>query len=186
MDRRTIVCTGPASAEKGRNPENHVVTQFDFPERRLEYSLMMIRRLLLPLVLYVSVGLAAGQAPIPTTLRNAKTAFVVNDGSWYKVFDKFYGELKKWDRFRFVESKSEADIVIVLSTNAGNLGGAILIPGPGIALSGSESKFYLRIVDAHDETPLWSDYTGEALLVSNSAKKLVSNLKKRMEQKQAR
>ena len=141
-------------------------------------------KLLLTLVLYVSIiGSAAAQAPIPSKLRSAKTAFVVNDGSWYKVFDKFYGELKKWNRFRFVESKDQADIVIVLSTHAGSFGGAVLVPGPGVLLGGSESKFYMRITDARDDTPLWSDYTGEAGLVSNSAKKLVSNLKKRIEQK---
>jgi predicted Zn-dependent protease len=83
-----------------------------------------------------------------------------NDGTWSKAYDKFYVALKKWNRFQLVETKDEADIVIVLSTQAGEFGGGVATSG-GVLVAGTESKFYIRITDARDATPLWSDYTGE-------------------------
>ncbi len=128
-------------------------------------------------------AMAGEKAPLPRKLLEAKTAWVVNDGSWSKAFDKFYAELKKWNRFQLVEAKDAADIVIVLSTQAGEFGGGVATSG-GVVLAGTESKFYIRITDAKDGTPLWSDYTGEGWgLVSNAPKKLVKTLKERMEPK---
>jgi hypothetical protein len=124
---------------------------------------------------------AFAQAPIPDVLMNAKTAFIFNDGAWYKAYDKFYNEFKKWNRFEFVQEKERADIIIVLSNKPGELGVGIAGSNPIIGIS--ESKFFLRITNARDGTPLWADYTGEAFLVSNSPKKLVSNLRNRMEKK---
>ena len=132
-------------------------------------------------------ALQAQHAPLPAKLVGAKTAFLVNDGTWSKAYDKFYAELKKWNRFQFVESRDQADIMIVLSTKPGELTGAVPVLSTGgsatsgVVIGGSESKFYIRITDGKDGTPLWSDVTGEAMLVSNSPKKLVSNLRKRME-----
>ena len=57
---------------------------------------------------------------------------------------------------------------------------SIGVPMGGVLTGGSESKFYMRISDTRDGTPLWTDMTGEAGLVSNSGKRLVSNLRKRM------
>jgi hypothetical protein len=142
---------------------------------------MRRRWLLLTIVLVWVTAHAGERAPLPAKLKSAKTAFLVNDGVWYKVHDKFYAELKKWGRFQIVESKEEADIVIVLSTRAGELGGAVAVPSGQVVVGGSESKFFLRISDAKDGTPLWSDSTGEAMLVSNSAKRFVKTLKQRME-----
>jgi hypothetical protein len=130
----------------------------------------------------ISTGLAQ-KAPAPERLMRAKSAFVVNDGVWFKAFDKFYGEFKKWNRFQLVQSKEQADIIVVLSNSAGSLVGGVSIPSGGVFVGGSESKFYMRITDARDGTPLWADMTGETLLVSNSAKKMVSNLQKRMDGK---
>jgi hypothetical protein len=135
---------------------------------------------LLTVVLVWATAHAGEKAPLPAKLQSAKTAFLVNDGVWYKVHDKFYAELKKWGRFQIVEAKEDADIIIVLSSRAAELGGAVAVPSGQVVIGGSESKFFLRITDAKDGTPLWSDSTGEAMLVSNSAKRFVKTLKQRM------
>ncbi len=145
----------------------------------------MFRRLgLTAAVSVLLVSTLLGQhAPLPERLLNAKTAFVMNDGTASKVFDKFYVELEKWGHFRIVQAKTEADVIIVLSSRPGELGGAVAMAGgtSGVVIAGSESRFYIRITDAEDATPLWSDNVGEATLVSNSAKKLVKNLKERVD-----
>ena len=138
--------------------------------------------LFLVVILVATQTLLAQQAPLPARLTSAKTAVVINDGTWIKVYDKFYTVLKKWNRFQLVETKEQADIVIVLSTNPGSLvGGMVSSPsGVGVVIGGSASKFYMRITDAKDGTPLWADSTGEAFfLVSNSAKKFIKRLRKR-------
>jgi hypothetical protein len=132
------------------------------------------------LSLFTISPLLAQQAPIPDQLMTAKSAFVVNDGVWFKVYDKFYGELVKWNRFRLVQRSEDADITIVLSHTPGTLVGGVAVPSGGVFIGGSESKYYMRITVAKDGTPLWADMTGEAGLVSNSGKRLVSNLQKRM------
>jgi hypothetical protein len=112
-------------------------------------------------------------APVPDRLMEARSAFVVNGGVWFKVFDKFYAELAEWNRFRLVQRKEDADITILLSSAPGELFGA----------GGSESKFYMRISDTRDGTPLWADTTREARSVSNSGKRLVANLRKMIDGK---
>ena len=72
---------------------------------------------------------------------------------------------------------------IVEDGTPGELVGGIAVPTGGMLIGGSESKYYMRISDARDGTPLWADATGEAGLVSNSGKRLVSNLRKRMDGK---
>jgi len=72
---------------------------------------------------------------------DAKSAFVVNDGVWSKLFDKFYAELAKWNRFRLVQREEDADITIVLSSTPGELVGGIAVPTGGMLIGGSESKF---------------------------------------------
>lgn len=136
----------------------------------------------LTLILVMAASPLFGQkAPLPQKLTSARTAVVFNDGAWIKVYDKFYTVLKKWNRFQLVETKEQADIVIVLSTNPGSLGGGIVSSpsGVGVVIGGSESKFYMRITDAKDGTPLWSDSAGETMLVSNSAKRFIKRLRKR-------
>ena len=119
------------------------------------------------LLLFVILGLIhtllAQQAPLPPKLTSAKTAAVINDGTWAKAYRKFYRALRKWNRFHLIENKEQADIVIVLSNQPGTL-----------------HAYQIRITDAKDGTLLWSDYGGAAkFLLSNSPVKLVKHLRKR-------
>lgn len=126
---------------------------------------------------------AVKAAQVPDRLMEAKSAFVVNGGVWFKVFDKFYAELAKWNRFRLVERKEDADITILLSGTSGALFGGMAGPTGRVPGGGSESKFYVRISDTRDGTPLWADTTGEAGSISNSGKRLVANLRKMIDGK---
>ena len=114
---------------------------------------MLIRAVVCWMFVAIAQIAFAQQAPLPKKLLEAKTAFVVN----------------------------------VLSNTPGSLGvGTSTVTSgtttaSGVSVVGTESKFYIRINDARDGTPLWSDQVGEAVLVSNSPKKLVSNLRKRFE-----
>lgn len=120
--------------------------------------------LLLVVILTLIQTLIAQQAPLPPRLTSAKTAAVVNDGTWSKAYRKFHTALKKWNRFHLVENKEQADIVILLSLQPGTL-----------------SAYQIRITDANDGTLLWSDYAGPSgFLLSNSPKKLVKRLRKRL------
>lgn len=118
----------------------------------------------LTLILVMAVApLFAQQAPLPPRLTSAKTAAVVNDGTWAKAYRKFFKALRKWNRFHLIENKEQADIVIVLSNQLGTL-----------------HAYQIRITDAKDGTLLWSDYGGAAkFLLSNSPVKLVKHLRKR-------
>ncbi len=119
--------------------------------------------LLLVIILVLIQTLIAQQAPLPARLTSAKTAAVVNDGTWAKAYRKFFKALRKWNRFHLIEDKEQADIVIVLSLQPGAL-----------------SAYQIRITDAKDGTLLWSDYGGPAkFLLSNSPVKLVKHLRKR-------
>ena len=119
--------------------------------------------LLLVVILTLIQPLIAQQAPLPPRLTSAKTAAVVNDGTWAKAFRKFYKALRKWNRFHLIENKDQADIVIVLSNQLGAL-----------------HAYQIRITDAKDGTLLWTDYGGGAkFLLSNSPVKLVKHLRKR-------
>ena len=119
--------------------------------------------LLLVAILTLSQLLIAQQAPLPPRLTSAKTAAVVNDGTWAKAYRKFHKALRKWGRFHLIENKEQADIVIILSNQPGTL-----------------SAYQIRITDAKNGTLLWSDFGGPAkFLLSNSPVKLVKHLRKR-------
>ena len=131
----------------------------------------MNRLLILALLSFLSIPVIAGEkAPLPAKLTAAKTAMLINEDASVKVFDALYDQFKKWNRFRLTENKDEADIVVLLSARQEVLAG--LIP-----------NYYLKISDAKDETPLWSDSCQEGLRVAYPAKKMVSTLRKRMDQK---
>jgi hypothetical protein len=121
---------------------------------------------------------AFGQAPLPDALLKAKTAFVVNDGVQNEQFDKFYNEIKKWGRFEIVQDRQKASIIVLLSARPGKK--AVAVPVGNVTYSYSEAEHYIQILDARDETVLWSDFTG---YWSNNPKGLVSNLRKKMERR---
>jgi len=101
-------------------------------------------------------------------LFNAKTAYVLNDGTSATPYNSFLDYFKKWARFELVEEKEKADIVIVFSTR------------PEYAPVGTDSRMdcYMIVTKNSDASVLW---TGAGYTV-NGGKKLISNLRKKMEE----
>ena len=118
---------------------------------------------------------------IPEALMNAKNAFVVNQGSLPKDFEKLNKVLKEWGRFELVSDPKGADIIIALSSQSQVK--TVQMPSTAGGLGGVNSQqvmiSYIRITSTNDGTLLYSAETTE----SGDPKQLVVNLKNRMKKK---
>jgi hypothetical protein len=70
--------------------------------------------------------LAVDPAPLPKVMREAKKAYPVNGGIEPKTFDHVYDQLKKWGHWQLVDEASQADVIVVLSSQNAFLGVANL------------------------------------------------------------
>jgi hypothetical protein len=117
---------------------------------------------------------------IPDAVVNAKTAFVRNDGADAKDFEKFCDLLKEWGYFEFVQDRAKADIGITLSTKLHYQ--TVQLPSTQGGLGGMTTQqvitSYLRILNAQDESEIWSDH-----IDSKNPKGLVKNLKGKLKKK---
>jgi hypothetical protein len=50
-----------------------------------------------------------------TSIRDAKTVFLVNQSTDVKVFDQLRGRLKEWGHWKIVDRQEDADLLLVLS-----------------------------------------------------------------------
>lgn len=119
---------------------------------------------------------------IPETLLNAKTAIVKNQGALEKDFVKLCDALKKWGRFEFVEDRANADIIIQFSADIKTRN--VQIPSIGSGMGSVQSQQVLvnciRILNAKDNTSLWSDETS---VESNDPRQLIAKLKSKLKKK---
>jgi hypothetical protein len=117
---------------------------------------------------------------IPEALLNAKTAFVRNDGADAKDFEKFCQLLKEWGRFEFVQDRGKADIGITLSTRLQYK--TVQLPSTSGGLGGMSTQQVitstLRVINAQDESEIWSDHV-ESKNPSSLVKSLKGKLKKK-------
>jgi hypothetical protein len=129
---------------------------------------------------------AQDHAPLPDRLVTAKAVYLVNDSVDLKAFDRFYQELKKWNRFTIVTSRDDAEIVMVLTSNSQYVvsvvtgtavtGGSVI----GTAVSVPSTSLCLKVFDSATAEGLWSDITEKWITSGHAPSTLVSNLKKRM------
>jgi hypothetical protein len=141
-------------------------------------------------ILFASIGVAARKhAPLPEKLVSAQKLYLVNDSGDVKVYDKLYGELKKWGRFTIVTSRADADIIAVLSDRSEGavtvgtgtaVGSGNVVTGTGTYVTVPNEYMYIRIFEVSTGDTLWSDRTSKRLSSGSTASKLLSNLKKRM------
>jgi hypothetical protein len=111
----------------------------------------------------IATGIAA-QAPIPRTLVEPKTAFLVNEGAGQGTYDDLANALRKWGRFTLVDDPDNADITITL-------GGLKAFKG-----------WPMTITKTGSPTALWSDKAKKGL-TKNVADSLVKKLRQRLEAK---
>jgi hypothetical protein len=138
-----------------------------------------MRKILLVAFLLFSSALAYAEK-IPEALLNAKTAFVRNDGADAKDFAEFCDLLKEWGYFEFVQDRAKADIGITLSTKLQYR--TVQLPSTAGGLGGMTTQqvivSYLRVLNAQNESELWSDH-----IDSKNPKALVKNLKGKLKKK---
>jgi hypothetical protein len=132
--------------------------------------------------------------PLPAKIATARTVFLVNETGENKFGDKFYQELKKWNRWQVVADRTKADLVLVLSqrdspgpivTSARATGTGQAAQGTAITGQLKSSSWHLYVLDAANEEILWTTKTGEQgklwRMWSSIAKSLLSDIQKRLE-----
>ena len=156
--------------------KNHRRTKSMFPQL-----------LLWVLVAPLSV-LAQEFAPLPDKLLAAKSVYLINESRDLKAYDRFFKELKGWNRFVVVTAREKADILMVLSSN--DRGGVSVSSGSATAsgnvATGSATAvnipstfLQLTVSDPSTSEVLWSDETEKWITSGHAPSKLVSNLRKR-------
>jgi hypothetical protein len=119
-----------------------------------------MRRMMLVIILFCFTQTYAKE-PISEVLLNAKTSIVKNDGALDKDFAKFCEVLKEWGRFEFVQERASADIIIWLAPDIKTRN--VQIPSVGGGMGSVQSQQVIintiRILNATDDTLLWSDAT---------------------------
>jgi hypothetical protein len=131
--------------------------------------------------------------PLPEKVIAARTVFLINETEENKFGDKFYQELKKWNRWQIVTDRAKADLVLVISQRDSL--GAMVTTGTatatgqtahGIVISGQlkSSDWHLYVVDATTGETLWrTKTTGQGKMWrmwSSIAKSLLSDVQKRL------
>lgn len=145
-------------------------------------------------------------APLPKQVLEAKTVYLDNQSGFASLGDKAYDELTKWGRFKVVDQRQNADLILLLS--ASEYRGGYVTSGTAqqhgtvddsgnIEVSGeSEStttpvvyrRTHLTVIDPKTGTSLWSDskawgnlYTG----FHSATRSLIKNLRSRLEEQEA-
>jgi len=131
--------------------------------------------------------------PLPDKVVAARTVFLINETDENKFGDRFYQELKKWNRWQIVTDRAKADLVLVISQRDSL--GAMITTGTatatgqtaqGTVISGQlkSSSWHLYVVDATTGETLWrTKTTGQGKLWrmwSSIAKSLLSDVQKRL------
>ena len=131
---------------------------------------------------------AEDYAPLPESIIQGKTVYIVNQSDLATVADSAYSELKKWKRFRVVDSKGEADLVFVFTPiskgTQGAVGAVVNIGGMPVAVGrgveGGETQF--AILDAKAGEKLWANT--KPWSSSGSTRDLIRDLRKRIEKQE--
>jgi hypothetical protein len=131
--------------------------------------------------------------PLPEKVAAARTVFSINETEENKFGDKFYQELKKWNRWDIVTDRAKADLVLVISQRDSL--GAMVTTGTatatgqtahGTVISGQlkSSDWRLYVVDATTGETLWrTKTTGQGKMWrmwSSIAKSLLSDIQTRL------
>ena len=131
--------------------------------------------------------------PLPAKVVSARTVFLVNETDENKFGDKFYQELRKWNRWQIVADRTKADLVLVLSQRESP--GPLVTTGTatasgqtahGTVITGQikSSSWHLYVLDATNGEMLWTTKTGEQgklwRMWSSIAKSLLSDVQMRL------
>jgi len=126
------------------------------------------------------------QAPLPTIVQSAKTAFLTNGGGEGAplAFDEFYSQIKQWGRFQLAASPAQADIVIELryvvedkGTHVWSSTNTYTNQTQVYSAQVTDPQLILSIYEPKSGTLLWSttDHRKLARFSSNRAKETVNS-----------
>ena len=111
-------------------------------------------------------GVEDEKAPVHPRLISAETLYLLNDQDNMLVSDRLYSDLKKWGRYKLVETPENADLLGVLTMQIGRTfeiyNGSTIILGSTAISRGSKSvlaykHFYFKIFDMETTMQLWTD-----------------------------
>ena len=128
------------------------------------------------LALLLLAGSVAGQAPLPTALRDARTVYLVDETGDRRRLDLLAAEVLALKRFRLVADRSAAETVWTLMKGRAPTSTAVPVAGLWVAVASQE--FTLIITTAADPAPLWTTTVPEQMTKRGLVKKLVEPLAK--------
>jgi hypothetical protein len=115
-----------------------------------------------------NIALAKDRAPLPEEIGKGKTVYILNDEPEPKVLDAAYVFLKKWGKYKIVQSRDSADLVLMFtakqeywySTGIGSAGvnqsGTYGI-GSATSTSVNINRHFLIVTDRISGETLWAD-----------------------------
>ena len=136
------------------------------------------------------------QAPAPvankpsglSSIRDAKTVYLMNQSTDVKVFDQLRAKLKEWGRWKILDHEDDADLLLVLSrtsTYVGSMntasasGSSTYASGFGMSIPLMNEYFYLIAVDRVSQHQLTSASTIRHTISSQSVSALINQIKSR-------
>jgi hypothetical protein len=69
-----------------------------------------------------NAGFASEKMPPHSAFFSAKSLAIVNETGHSEIADRAYDELKKWGRYKIIESPSDADLILVMTTRQDLIG----------------------------------------------------------------
>jgi hypothetical protein len=150
----------------------------------------MIKKLLIVLLLSI-MALAEKHAPMPDRLMNAKTLYIDNQSGVAETADRAYDEFSKWNRFKIVTDRGQADLIFLIEVDPGTSGehgtvstynsGTQSVQTSSIHTSGQNGATKVRVIDQRTGDTLWAQTKPFAF--KSATRKIVKELRKRMEEK---
>lgn len=112
--------------------------------------------------------------PLPPKMAQAKTAYLISRTGNDAHREAAYEALKKWGKWEIVSDSEMADLIILINTSAAGL------LSTGNTAAAATKTYYLHVLDPKNGDALWTTKTNAGRNPVADARKLVDNLKKRL------
>ena len=138
-------------------------------------------------------------APVPDKVLKAKTVYLDDQSGYPGVTDKAYRELTKWGRFKVVSTRTEADLILLLSaraytggymtTSSGQVnptgGGGIYGQASSIGIPLVEVYGYLTLIDPSNGEMVWSEVKRANWTAGHTVHVIFNELRKRIAEQES-